>query len=166
MPAVLSLFSPFTTYFSLIFSSGSALFSGRKHVCDFCGRGFKQGSHLKEHARIHTDEKVTAFPPLFLCFSFLTLLCSVVQPFVCDACGRAFSRKNYLLQHNRIHTGEKRFVCEICETAFRQSATLIRHMKTHGRRKKTEKKQDSKSRLSRAGAGGDPQHEMDVEEWY
>ena len=84
---------------------------GRQYTCHFCGEGFNQSGHCKEHERIHTGER----------------------PYVCNApgCDRSFSRKSYLKQHQRIHTGEKKFVCSLCQKSFRQSSTLKSHRRIH-----------------------------------
>lgn len=58
----------------------------RPHVCSYCGKAFRQRSHLTDHIRIHTGER----------------------PFSCTVCGRSFAQNTNLRQHRRVHTGERR----------------------------------------------------------
>ncbi|EPS31889.1 hypothetical protein PDE_06847 [Penicillium oxalicum 114-2] len=57
----------------------------RRHVCSFCGRGFRKPEHVRRHTRIHTLEK----------------------PYPCP-CGTSFSRRDLLRRHERLaHNGNQ-----------------------------------------------------------
>lgn len=81
----------------------------RPYVCEFCERGFKKSSHLKQHIRSHTGEK----------------------PYKCIQCSRAFVSNGVLKEHLRTHTGVKSFKCDICAMTFTTNGSLKRHMCTH-----------------------------------
>lgn len=75
------------------------------HKCDECGADFVQSSHLKNHKRIHSDER----------------------PFPCNRCKARFRQLWNLKTHKKTHTGEKLFICEICGSAFGQKSNLKSH---------------------------------------
>ncbi|CAG12844.1 unnamed protein product, partial [Tetraodon nigroviridis] len=83
--------------------------SRRAYRCNWCNKGFKKSSHLKQHVRSHTGEK----------------------PYTCQLCGRAFVSAGVLKSHLNTHTGMKPFKCNICDASFTTNGSLNRHMISH-----------------------------------
>ncbi|XP_041373672.1 uncharacterized protein LOC121386739 [Gigantopelta aegis] len=80
-----------------------------KHICDLCGKQFKQLCHLKVHKRIHFGEK----------------------PYLCEYCGKRFLDSGIRNRHVRIHTGEKPHQCSVCTKSFIDSGSLQKHLAMH-----------------------------------
>ncbi|KAF7669195.1 hypothetical protein LDENG_00228350 [Lucifuga dentata] len=83
--------------------------SRRAYRCNWCNKGFKKSSHLKQHVRSHTGEK----------------------PYRCHLCGRAFVSAGVLKSHLNTHTGVKPFKCNVCDASFTTNGSLNRHMIIH-----------------------------------
>ncbi|KAI5095245.1 zinc finger protein 692 [Silurus meridionalis] len=74
-----------------------------------CGKSFNFKKHLKEHEKLHSDQR----------------------DYICEFCARAFRTSSNLSIHRRIHTGEKPLQCEMCGFTCRQKASLNWHMRKH-----------------------------------
>lgn len=77
--------------------------------CPQCGKRFRQIPHLRDHERLHSDER----------------------PFVCSVCGRSFVLAARLAEHARTHSGDKPYSCPLCDRTFRSLSNLGKHRKTH-----------------------------------
>ena len=78
-----------------------------EHICDTCGKSFKEGFALKNHMRFHTGEK----------------------PFQCAYCDRSFSIVESLRHHERIkHTKVGLQHCDTCGQQFASVRGLKSHM--------------------------------------
>ena len=78
------------------------------HVCETCGRSFKDSKGLYNHKQIHNNKN-----------------------FACETCGKRFLRESALNSHRLIHSGVKPYACTICWAEFRMKKNLA----THQRRK-------------------------------
>lgn len=81
----------------------------KSKMCRFCGKGFRNATHLKNHERIHTGER----------------------PFECKLCQKAFSERSALKRHQRVHSGERPFSCQGCEKRFAHLTNLRKHQHVH-----------------------------------
>ena len=66
-------------------------------------------AHLKEHEKVHSEER----------------------PVPCLQCNKKFKSLDSLKVHIKIHTGERPFPCNLCENRFIDSQNLKRHQITH-----------------------------------
>ncbi|ETE72079.1 Zinc finger protein, partial [Ophiophagus hannah] len=70
--------------------------SKRSYRCEYCNKGFKKSSHLKQHVRSHTGEK----------------------PYKCQLCGRGFVSSGVLKSHEKTHTGDEILVFKNVPSLF------------------------------------------------
>ncbi|KYN06478.1 PREDICTED: uncharacterized protein LOC108783042 [Cyphomyrmex costatus] len=78
--------------------------------CPHCDKMFKNSSTLKQHVRIHEDQR----------------------QFRCDICGVGFNRRDGLRLHLRVHEkkgsrGLKECSCQVCGEKFPNHSTLVIH---------------------------------------
>ncbi|KYQ55306.1 Transcription factor IIIA, partial [Trachymyrmex zeteki] len=107
-----------------------------KHVttykCDTCGKVFLNKDHLREHCKIHFEDRL-------------------VLPCPYDNCHRTYFFKSNLDEHIRsTHLGKK-FYCDICSMGLTTKANLIRHIQRHYKPK--ERKKNKIQRKKRKDAG-------------
>lgn len=83
--------------------------------CPHCDKKFKNSSTLKQHVRIHEDQR----------------------QYKCDTCGVGFNRRDGLKLHLRVHQktdsrGLKECSCQVCGEKFPNHSTLVIHRnRTH-----------------------------------
>lgn len=82
-------------------------FGSFRFMCKVCGTGHRCPVTLRQHTRIHTDER----------------------PFKCHYCPIAFHTKSQRTVHERIHTGIKPYLCRLCKQPFRTSSSRADHEK-------------------------------------
>jgi len=70
----------------------------KEFSCDMCSKIFKLRFHLKQHLKVHKEEKKKTHK--------------------CDFCSKAFKLKTDLIRHTRTHTGKRPFKCVLCQKAF------------------------------------------------
>ncbi|XP_063076724.1 myc-associated zinc finger protein-like isoform X2 [Engraulis encrasicolus] len=121
-------------------ASGSASTVRKNHVCEACGKAFRDVYHLNRHRLSHSDEKPFTCPICQQRFKRKDRMShhvrshqgGVEKPYVCPHCSKAFSRPDHLNSHVRqVHSTERPFKCPTCTSAFatkdRLRAHLIRH---------------------------------------
>ncbi|ROT71228.1 hypothetical protein C7M84_010461 [Penaeus vannamei] len=79
------------------------------HLCDVCGRSFRQRSQLITHHLRHEG----------------------VRPYSCTECERKFTTKGDMERHMRTHTGERPYHCDVCGSSFARPQTLQEHKNRH-----------------------------------
>ncbi len=81
----------------------------KSYLCDMCGRCFTSRQYLKNHVKIHTNDR--AFP--------------------CDVCDKRFITSSELRKHQWCHRTEKPYCCGNCSFTTALRGNFTRHLKTH-----------------------------------
>jgi len=88
-----------------------------KYPCEKCPKSFTRTTTLREHARIHTNER----------------------PFKCGKCNKGFSRRKDMIRHEKLHAGKKMFICQWsanhsygCGREFAREDALVAHLTSNG----------------------------------
>lgn len=95
----------------------------KPHVCEECGKKFRQPAGLKTHMRTHIKD--------------------APRGYVCRICNRAYFTSQTLRHHEMKHTGEKPYKCEECGFSFRWPNNLTRHQRLHQRDNQNEGKEET-----------------------
>lgn len=109
----------------------------RPVLCDLCGKGFANKFGLKQHVKLHLQDK--PYKCSYCEKSFLTkqnlsqhiLNHTGEKPYICNLCGMAYKRKHLLMWHEARHAGLRPYTCETCGKDFGYSCSLTVHMRTH-----------------------------------
>ncbi|XP_067635456.1 zinc finger protein 227-like [Eurosta solidaginis] len=80
-----------------------------QYPCNICGKRFKTKWDLRQHKRIHSDEK----------------------PHKCDFCEMRFATPAAVREHLRTHTGEKPYKCKYCDRCLTTKHNLNKHLRVH-----------------------------------
>lgn len=138
----------------------------KKHVCSWCGMGFKYRSALERHVAVHTGQKPFSCTVCGKRFNFKNGLQSHIlvhktlftsqnrtsasehqgsssegeSSRCCTICGEVFASYYLLRQHIRAHTGEKPCSCSVCGKGFSSKSALRAHMFVHRTRITSENK--------------------------
>ncbi|XP_013382973.1 zinc finger protein 91 [Lingula anatina] len=87
------------------------------HVCQFCGKLFKQYFMCVKHEREHKQSEVVEK--------------EVEKPFTCETCGRCFQLIGHLRHHQRSHRVKDLFQCQYCIKTYKNKDCLVVHERTH-----------------------------------
>ena len=115
------------------------------HTCSVCGKGFKKAFNLKQHVRIHTNEKPLKCAHCEKRFNdrssmnkHVRTIHRDIRPHRCTTCDKLFTTNSHLLDHQATHTRLKRFHCLECGKQFSFRGSLKKHALIHNRTKQTE----------------------------
>jgi len=106
----------------------------KHHICDFCGRNFRDGNLLRLHMKIHGEK---TYHCEFCDKSFFSKQSLNVHESAkhtkkgfkfCDNCGQSFSTRRGLESHMKLkHKIENRFQCNLCRKYFLTEEGLKAH---------------------------------------
>ncbi|XP_061121120.1 zinc finger protein 646 isoform X5 [Syngnathus typhle] len=117
--------------------------------CTFCAKPFSNPMALRNHTRIHTQQKKYACLTCGKAFRLASILHNhqkvhnrASARFSCPACGKSFRGRSGLKRHRcRRGCGEdgtqpeesqdKCFRCDLCGRSYRHAGSLLNHKKTH-----------------------------------
>lgn len=109
------------------------------HICDICGRKFKNKDSFKKHLAQHQGIVEPAVQ-CSICNSWLKNKHSLrlhrfvheKNPTPCEICGKVFETKHSLRKHKSYwHKSDLNLQCSFCDKVFRQQRNLDEHMATH-----------------------------------
>ena len=108
----------------------------QQHMCNQCGKTFKQKADLQKHVKKHNVKPVhcsycgEAFRQTETLAKHQAIH-SGETPQTCIVCGKKFMWTGALIYHKHMHTGLKPFQCEYCEQTFAKSTLKTRHKQLH-----------------------------------
>jgi len=107
--------------------------SGRS--CQLCGKEFKKAYNLKQHIRIHTNEKPLKCDHCDKRFNDRSSMNKHTRtvhvdfkPHSCQVCGKSFASTSHLNEHMVKHTNQRNYQCDNCSKKFSFRSSLTKHM--------------------------------------
>ncbi|XP_055325249.1 testis-specific zinc finger protein topi-like isoform X2 [Sitodiplosis mosellana] len=112
----------------------------RPYLCEVCGKGYTQSSHLYQHLRFHKgikpfectkdgcNRRFTIRPDLN---DHIRKCHTGERPYKCSDCHKTFLTGSVYYQHRLIHRNERRYGCRTCEKRFHRSDALKNHERIH-----------------------------------
>nr|XP_016933273.1 gastrula zinc finger protein XlCGF46.1 isoform X1 [Drosophila suzukii] len=111
----------------------------KTHICEFCGRVFKNASALNQHRFTHDDQMVLPYAcEMQDCtLRFYTkeklkihmMRHQGIKNYSCPYCGLKKTTKNELRLHINFHTLEKTWSCKECPKVCNSSTSLNKHVR-------------------------------------
>uniref|UniRef100_K1R865 C2H2-type domain-containing protein n=2 Tax=Magallana gigas TaxID=29159 RepID=K1R865_MAGGI len=126
----------------------------KEHICEYCGKEFRQKGHLNVHLLIHTGARPFKCDVCLKEFNQKQILKrhlvthrqnpnnerqksihflpkASYEELMCESCGKIFTNKYNFQKHRLIHSGQKPFLCGECGKSFRQKNHLVDHQRIH-----------------------------------
>ncbi|XP_037721952.1 gastrula zinc finger protein XlCGF46.1 isoform X2 [Drosophila subpulchrella] len=111
----------------------------KTHICEFCGRVFKNASALNQHRFTHDDQMVLPYacemPDCTLRFytkeklKIHMMRHQGIKNYSCPYCGLKKTTKNELRLHINFHTLERTWSCKECPKVCNSSTSLNKHVR-------------------------------------
>ncbi|CAG9772210.1 unnamed protein product [Ceutorhynchus assimilis] len=109
-----------------------------RHICNLCGKFFKEGLDLLAHAELHArGSECRCMICGEVCLGDNALAGHVqsthknLPQHSCALCGRRYKDSRALLKHSWEHSKEKAFSCTKCPKTFYNLVQIKRHMISH-----------------------------------
>ena len=100
----------------------------KKYQCEFCLKCFRSKGHLKDHRRIHTNEKPYSCPSCNITFRQKSHMYKHLER---GACGKSSKSARKEKQDKSGESGKGRHTCSVCNKSFKRKLALTNHIKTH-----------------------------------
>ncbi|XP_016955151.1 gastrula zinc finger protein XlCGF46.1 [Drosophila biarmipes] len=111
----------------------------KTHMCEFCGRVFKNGSALSQHRFSHEDQMELPYacelPDCHMRFyskeklKIHMMRHQGIKNYCCPYCGLKKTTKNELRLHINFHTLERTWSCKDCTKVCNSSTSLKKHVR-------------------------------------
>lgn len=104
-------------------------------MIEFIFLNFQKGS-LKEHLKIHSDQKQHVCPICKKEFKTASTLSNHLDihsttTYECFQCGMKLNSKRTLKQHEKVHSNVTTHICKICSAQFKRTKAYKEHLITH-----------------------------------
>ena len=105
--------------------------------CPICPKKFANPNGLKNHIKIHNNDRQFACSECGKSFTVMSCLKTHMntihsdKKYQCHKCFKCYQSEHYLRTHLRIHEGRRDFECSVCQKKFVDSQALKLHLRIH-----------------------------------